>query len=230
MHPDEVAHLAVTTTLADGSVLSLRPIRPEDGPLLAEGFSRLSPESRFLRFFSPLDHLSEAQLRYFTEIDYVDHFAWVATVRTAKDPALGVAVARYIRSKQDPTAAEAAVAVADDHHRRGIGSIMLEALAAVALSRGITAFHLLVRADNHAMIAAMHELGAQQRPNDDPGVIRFVLDLPSLAHDVRGTPMWKVFRLVGAGSAQVQSSVGERLLQDPPDEPNGSTDRPTRSR
>ncbi len=45
MLPDEVAHLAVTTQLPDGAVLSLRPIRPDDGPMLAEGFRRLSPES-----------------------------------------------------------------------------------------------------------------------------------------------------------------------------------------
>ena len=83
MLPDEVAHLAVTTQLPDGAVLSLRPIRPDDGQMLAEGFRRLSPESRFLRFFSPLDHLSAAQLRYFTDIDYVDHFAWVATIASA---------------------------------------------------------------------------------------------------------------------------------------------------
>jgi len=214
MLPDEVAHLAVTTQLPDGAVLSLRPIRPDDGPMLAEGFRRLSPESRFLRFFSPLDHLSAAQLRYFTDIDYVDHFAWVATIATPDDPALGVGVARYIRSKSDPSAAEAAVA--DDHHRRGIGSIMLEALAAVALTRGITAFHLLVRSDNHAMIAAMEDLKAGRRPNDDASVIRFVLDLPDLADEMRGTAMWKVFRYVGEGSASIQSSVGQRWLGDPP--------------
>lgn len=217
MHPDDVEHLAVTTRLADGAELRLRPIRPEDGPLLAEGFTRLSPESRFLRFFSPLDHLSATQLRYFTEIDYVDHFAWVATVATPDNPALGVAVARYIRSRDDAGAAEAAVAVADDHHRRGIGSIMLEALAAVALTRGITAFHLLVRSDNHAMIAAMHDMGAALAPNDDASILRFVLDLPHLAEELRGSAVWNVFRLVGEGSAQLESSVGQRWLQEAPD-------------
>ena len=215
MLPDR-SHTWRSTQLPDGAVLTPRPLRPDDGPMLAEGFRRLSPESRFLRFFSPLDHLSAAQLRYFTDIDYVDHFAWVATIATPNDPAMGVGVARYIRSKTDPSAAEAAVAVADDHHRRGIGSIMLEALAAVALTRGITAFHLLVRSDNHAMIAAMEDLRAGRRPNDDASVIRFVLDLPNLAEEMRGTAMWKVFRYVGEGSASIQSSVGQRWLGDPP--------------
>lgn len=211
MRPDEVAHLSVTTPLADGTLLSLRPIRPDDAPLLAEGFSRLSPESRFLRFFSPLDHLSATQLRYFTEIDYVDHFAWVATVPTPDNPRLGVGVARYIRSHVDPSAAEAAVAVTDDHHRLGIGSILLESLAAVAITRGITAFHLLVRSDNLAMIAATEQLGATTAPNDDATIIRFVLDLPALVQELRSTPMWSVFRLVGTGLAEIDSSVALRV-------------------
>jgi len=215
MLPDEVERLSVVAPLADGSLVHLRPIRPSDAPLLAEGFTRLSPESRFLRFFSPLDHLSEAQLRYFTEIDYVDHFAWVATVATPDDPALGVGVARYIRSRDDLSAAEAAVAVADDHHRLGIGTVLLESLAAVALTRGIARFHLLVRSDNHAMTAAMETLGAATAPNDDASVIRFVLDLPPLIEQLRDTPMWSVFRLVGAGETELASSVGLRVRNDP---------------
>lgn len=199
MTPDEVAHLAATTVLPDGAVLHLRPIVPEDAPLLAEGFARLSPESRFLRFFSPLDHLSETQLHYLTEVDYEDHFAWVALVDGPDGEPQGVGVARYIRSRVDRTAAEAAVAVADDFHRRGIGSVLLESLAAVALTRGITRFHLLVRSDNHAMIAAMHEMDAVRGPSDDAAVICYVLDLPALAHDLRDTPIWAVFRQVGAG-------------------------------
>jgi GNAT superfamily N-acetyltransferase len=206
MRPDEVAHLATSTRLADGSTIRLRPIMPSDGPLLQDGFSRLSPESRFLRFFSPLDHLSEAQLRYFTEIDYVDHFAWVATVEHDQAPPIGVGVARYIRCRDDLSAAEAAIAVTDDHHRMGIGSLMLESLAAVALGHGIAAFHLMVRSDNTAMTALMDELGAVRAPNDDAAVLRYVIELPALIEELRGTPLWSIFRRVaalpGGGSAE----------------------------
>ena len=208
MTPDDVEDLRLTTTLPDGTVLQIGPIRPDDKPLLAEGFTRLSLESRFLRFFSPLDHLSEAQLRYFTEIDYEDHFAFVASVATPDNPEYGVGVARYIRFDADPTVAEAAVAVADDFHRRGIGSVLFEALAAVALTRGVTAFHLLVRSDNHAMIAATEALGAHTAPNDDAAIIRFVLDLPELATELRGTPMWSVFQMLGAGAAELAPGYG----------------------
>ncbi|MFN8049949.1 MAG: GNAT family N-acetyltransferase [Acidimicrobiales bacterium] len=200
MTPDDVAHMAMTVRLADGTPLHLRPVVPADAPLIAEGFERLSPESRFLRFFSPLNHLSEAQLHYFTEIDYVDHFAWVAWVDADDGGQLGVGVARYIRSRLHPHAAEAAVAVADDFHRRGIGSVLIESLAAVALTRDIVKFHLLVRTDNLAMIAAMVDLGAERVDNDDPSVLRFEIDLQQLADDLRSTPVGSVFRLIaGAG-------------------------------
>lgn len=181
MTPDQVAHLATSVTLVDGATLHLRPIVPDDAPLLVEGFARLSPESRFLRFFSPLDHLSDAQLRYLTEIDYEDHFAWVAFVDGPDGEPVGVGVARYVRDHDDATAAEAAVVVADEHHRRGIGSILLEALASVALTHDVERFDLMVRSDNHAMISTMHELEADRAPSDDAAVIRFVLDLPPLA-------------------------------------------------
>ena len=218
MTPAEVAHMSVTTPLADGTLLHLRPIVPSDATLLGEGFRRLSPESRFLRFFSPMEHLSSTQLRYFTEIDYVDHFAWVATVAAHHDPTvtadaageIGVGVARYIRLTDTPGAAEAAVAVADDQHGKGIGTILLESLAAVALNRGIDAFHLLVRADNNAMIAVMTGLGAARSSSDDPSTICFVLDLPAMQDDLRSTVLWKVFRTVGSGSAELSSTLRRR--------------------
>lgn len=206
MRPEDVAHLATQATLSNGETVCLRPIRPDDAPLLVDGFTRLSTESRYLRFFSPIDHLSEAQVRYFTVVDYVDHFAWVATVRRPDGAELGVGVARYIRLRDDPTAAEAAVAVTDDHHRLGIGSLLLESLAATALSNGITAFHLLVHHENHAMIAAMEEFGATRRPNDEFSIIRFVIDLPRLADDMRGTPLWSIFRYLSTGGSDAPPS------------------------
>ncbi|NLA37679.1 MAG: hypothetical protein GX868_18600, partial [Actinobacteria bacterium] len=93
MKPSDVEHLATTVTLTDGTELMLRPIRPSDREQLAAGFTRLSPQSRSMRFFSALSSLNERQLTYFTEIDYVDHFAWVAGVKTPDNAEYGVGVA-----------------------------------------------------------------------------------------------------------------------------------------
>ncbi len=206
MTPAEAAALETTLAIADGRELTIRPMLPDDKDLLVEGFRRLSPESRYFRFFSPMDHLSAAQLRYFTEIDYEDHFAWVAG-EVVDGHMVGVGVARYIRDEAEPDAAEAAVAVADDYQRLGIGRVLLEMLASSAIRNGLRFFHLLIREDNQPMIEMTRGLGAHTIPNDEPGVLRFVLELPELIDDLSSTPMYDLFARVARGDA----TLGPRL-------------------
>src|SRR5216117_3966495 len=110
--------------LPDGTELLVRQLRPSDKRLLAEGIERLSPESRYRRFFRPLDRLSERDLAYLTEIDHTDHEALAAI-----DPRSGalVGVARYVRGA-DPHLAEVSVAVGDPWQRRGVATALLERL------------------------------------------------------------------------------------------------------
>jgi hypothetical protein len=91
--------------LRDGTPILVRPIVPKDR--LRAGFARLSQESRYRRFMTPLDSLSDQQLRYLTEIDYANHMAWGALDPTQPDQP-GVGVARYIRLPRRP-----------DHRRGG---------------------------------------------------------------------------------------------------------------
>ena len=67
---------AVTAVLADGTEVELRPVGPDDKPLLEQGMAMLSPASRRLRFMSPIENLSRSQLAYLTEIDHESHLAW----------------------------------------------------------------------------------------------------------------------------------------------------------
>ena len=125
--------------LRDGTRVLIRPIRADDKRLLEEGFKRLSPESRYWRFLHYFERLTAGELRYLTEIDYHDHFAWVAIGLDDPDhPGLGVA--RYIRDGNRPNQAEAAVAVIDDYQGRGLGTMLLSKLADTARDNGIDAF------------------------------------------------------------------------------------------
>jgi len=126
--------------LRDGTRVRLRPILPEDKAVLVEGFRRLSPESRYRRFMAPIQELTDDELRYLTEIDYVDHFAWLALdLEQPGHP--GIGVGRYVRIPEEPDVAEAAVTVVDDYYQgRGVGTLLLEALGAVALENGIRRF------------------------------------------------------------------------------------------
>src|ERR1700760_3699635 len=87
-------------TLPGGTRVRVRPIAPEDKPLLSDGLRRLSPETAFRRFMSPKVSFSEAELRYLTEVDQVDHIALVAVA--AGDPTLLIAVARCVRRARPP--------------------------------------------------------------------------------------------------------------------------------
>src|SRR5690242_9826358 len=143
--------------LRDGSKVVIRQIRRSDAPLLADGFARLGPESRRLRFLRRKDELSAAELRYFTDIDHHDHEALGALDHAAGG---GVGVARYVRDASDPQSAEIAVTVVDDWQGRGLGAELLAQLSGRARAEGIRRFTALVSADNAAMTALLRRLCA----------------------------------------------------------------------
>ncbi len=156
---------AETHTLPDGTRVVLRHIRPGDAAELQRAFERLSPGSRYRRFFGGVAHLSEAALRYLTEVDGHDH---VAIVAATESPDLkseqGLGVARFVRLAEEPSVAEAAVTVVDDVQRHGLGRLLATTLALAALERGVTRFRAEVLADNAPMLALMRDLGASPLP------------------------------------------------------------------
>jgi len=138
-------------TLRDRLRLRLRLVRPSDKPLLERGFERLSPGSRYQRFFTGRDHLSPAELSYLTECDGIDHVGLGAL--TCPGPGAqeeGVGIARFIRSREQPETAEAAVAVIDEYHRRGVGHLLLSRLIEAARERGIKSFWCALLTSNQA--------------------------------------------------------------------------------
>ena len=142
-------------SLADGTRVLIRPIEPADREALAAGFDRLSPESRYLRFFGPMRELGAHELDYLTRVDHRDHEALVAVVGDE-----GVGVARYVRT--GPGEAEPAVTVADAWQRRGIGTALLDALADRAREEGVERFRALVLAQNADAIALLERLGTSR--------------------------------------------------------------------
>jgi RimJ/RimL family protein N-acetyltransferase len=145
------------TPLRDGSEVLIRQVHGGDAPLLADGFARLSARSRLMRFLTPKKELSATDLRYFTEIDHHDHEALGALDAT---DGRGVGVARYVRSAEDPRAAEIAVTVVDEWQGRGLGGVLVAQLAERARAEGIDRFTALVAADNVAMAGLARSIGA----------------------------------------------------------------------
>ena len=179
--------------LLDGTPVLVRPIRPEDRQLLIAGFQRLSPESRYARFMAPLAELSEAQIRYLTEIDYFDHFAWAAL--RADGAGEGIGVARYVRLEAEPTVAEAAITVLDEYQGNGLGTLLLALLATAARAAGVSHFRAYVLEENAPMRELLEALGARA-VHDSPGVLKLGLPLdPQLLPD---SPAARVLKSVAA--------------------------------
>lgn len=101
------------TKLKDGTTVLIRTVDPCDKQCIIDGLVRLSARSRHMRFFSPINTLSEAQLTYLTEVDNVNHVVIAATETAVEDPA-GIGLARCIRLKQEPDIAELAISVTDE--------------------------------------------------------------------------------------------------------------------
>lgn len=139
----------------DTSAVLIRPIDSSDGPLLADGFARLSPRSRQLRFMGGKKSLSPAELDHLTNVDHRDAEALVA-LSTADGR--GIGVARYTRDPNDPQAAEVAVTVIDEWHRRGIGTELITRLIARAQNEDIQRFTALIANENTASINLLHSL------------------------------------------------------------------------
>lgn len=157
--------------LRDGSTTHIRPIRPEDADALQAFHVAQSEQSIFLRFFAALERLPDRDLARFTQVDHRDRVALVAV--TQDDAIIGVA--RY--DKVGPDEAEVAFNIADAHHGRGLGSVLLEHLAAAARERGIRRFVAEVLPQNGRMIAVFREAGFTLRQQLEDGVVQVGFDI-----------------------------------------------------
>ena len=188
--------------LRGGSRVHIRPIRPDDKGALAEGFARLSPESRYKRFLAPVNELRPRDLRYLTEVDHHAHEALVAQAPDGEP----LGVARYVR---DDGGAEAAVAVVDHWQGRGLGTALLTRLAARASEEGIDHFTAMMLATNHEMLALLNELGPADVTGRADGVLEVQVRLP-IAAEEPATPLRRTLRGAAAGELETRPGTMAR--------------------
>ncbi len=163
-------------TLRDGARIMIRPVRPSDKRAIASAFDRLSPESRYRRFFAPLTRLSERDLAYLTEVDHHDHEALVAYDARSGEP---IGVARFVRWAE-PAEAEVALTVVDHWQGRGVGTALLERLVERAREEGIQRFLALIVGENRRALDLARSLAPDGGPprRSASGHLELVVDLP----------------------------------------------------
>jgi RimJ/RimL family protein N-acetyltransferase/nucleotide-binding universal stress UspA family protein len=195
----------VAVELRDGSSVLIRPVEADDRELLRAGFERLSLESRYRRFFSPMPHLTETQLDYLTQIDHHDHEAVVAIDPETGD---GIGVARYIRT--GPGVAEPAIVVVDDWQGRGVATLLLDRLVERALEEGVTRFVAPVLADNRDAIGMLERLG-EATVELRGAEVQVTVDLPAHKADP-AAPLRRLLRAVATGTFDPALTFWHRLV------------------
>ncbi|MEI7771201.1 MAG: GNAT family N-acetyltransferase [Chloroflexales bacterium] len=158
--PDLHAHIPLE--VRDGREVQVRHMRSEDAELLERMFYRLSSETRWRRFFMPLDNIDPDQVRRETvRLATIHPDREVALLATSQEGGSEevVAVARYGRIGDNSECAEASIVVRDDYQSAGMGSQLFDLLVQVGLARGVHHMILLTHADNTGMIGLIHHLG-----------------------------------------------------------------------
>ena len=206
--------------LRDGATVRIRPIAPEDRDALQAMVRGMSHESSYHRFFRAKKELLPDELDHFTRLDYEKRMAFVAVL----DGRL-VGVGRYDTVGGEPTAAEAAFAVADDYQQRGIGSLLLYRLTEYAERKGIDAFVAYVLADNHVMLRVFRSAGYRVTRDLEDGV--FTVEFPTegsestaeiaAEREKRATaaslmPLLAPSSIAVIGASRDPSSIGGRLF------------------
>lgn len=163
--------------LPDGTPVTLRWIRPDDKKRLQAGIKLFSPQTLYRRFFIPITELSEAQLKFLTEVDQVNHIAWGA-LDDGHPEIPGLGVARCVRLPDYPEIAESAITILDGYQNRGLGTLLLGVLNLCAAEQGIKLLRSYVLAENTPFIGKLRRLGAETR-HEGEGLMR--LDLPVYA-------------------------------------------------
>ena len=161
-------------TLADGARILIRPIEPTDAQLLKTDFDHLGAVSRYRRFLTPIDHLSDRQLAYLTQVDHIAHEALVAFDAVTGE---GLAVARYVRDPEDPSEAELAIAVADLWQGRGVGTALVEQLSARARSAGVECFRARMLIGNRGGRRLLERVADEIGEDQGAGTIEFTARL-----------------------------------------------------
>ena len=164
-------HWEADIIAADGGTVHLRPICPEDADGINGLMERSSDQTRYYRFFGPMKRLSDRDLHRFTHVDHVDRVAFVVLLGDQV-----VAVGRFDRYPGTDDA-EIAFLVEDAHQGRGLGSVLLEHLAAAARERGIKRFVAEVLAQNSRMVRVFQDAGYESERSYEDGVVHLTFPI-----------------------------------------------------
>ena len=207
--------------LTDGRTVQIRPARPSDRAQVRALYENMSPESLKQRFFGAGDRLHER------EVDriFADRGSDLLVLLAFHGSQL-IGTAQYEKLPEDPATAEIGLAVADEFHHCGVGTLLLEHLAHAARAEHITAFTADALADNRAVLDVFENLGLHYERSFENGEVRCRVDLTPDEHflaavDARASkadvaslhPLLRPRSVAVIGAGRTHTSIGRAVLR-----------------
>jgi acetyltransferase len=172
--PSPYLHLAITPyptryvmpwTLTDGTEVFLKPVKPEDEPLVKEMLTSLSGKTLKERFFQVVNKITHEMLIKLCNIDYNREMTMVAEVRgNGQRRIIGVA---GLMVEADLKSGEFGVIIHDQYQGKGLGYKLIDVLIGIAQEKGVEEFYGIVLADNRKMLRVCQKLGFTVRPYEE---------------------------------------------------------------
>jgi acetyltransferase len=175
-------HFVKTWMLEDSTQVLIRPIRPDDEPLMARFHATLSERSVYLRYFHMLPLGTRIEHERLTRICFVDYDREMALVAERLDPATGdreiLAVGRLTKTDQ-ANEAEFAMLISDKFQGHGLGTEMLKRLLEIARAEGLDRVTADILGENRQMLDICKLLGFRLRHSLEEHVVKAILSLDS---------------------------------------------------
>ncbi len=194
--------MIIDTHLNDGTPVCIREVRKDDEQRLKDGIAQLSPQSRYMRFFSGMREAPQKVIDTLVTVDGHDHIAWGAIRNDLPgQPALGVVHA--FRDDDDPETAEFSIAVIDAYHGRGLGRLLTAVLLLDCQHEGLEHLTVHILPENRPALSLARSLGAHHLDQAE-GVMRFDIvigdALAAMQHDEGVPGLAHVFAQYGQNS------------------------------
>ena len=152
----DASNYSTVETLRNGSRVEIRALRPDDRDEYVAAVSRTGSQSLYRRFFGAKRHFTEKEIRFFVNVNFIDHVALVAVAEEDGHPAI-VGGGRYVVSA--PGKAEVAFMVVDRYQGQGIGAALMRHLTAIGREAGLRELTAEVLPSNKAMLKVFEKSG-----------------------------------------------------------------------
>ncbi len=157
----------IHTHLENGNPVCIRRIQPSDEGLMREGIARMSPRSRYLRFFSGASTVPDWVIDRLLATDGHGHLAWGA-IDTSQDRGTAIGAVHAIRPDDTSDCAEFSVAILDDYHGLGLGKLLTATILLDGASDGLNEFQVNTLSENDKAMAFVQKLGGVITSSDGP--------------------------------------------------------------